>query len=64
MDPKDRVALIAGGARIGQEVATALARRGCHVALTYNRSRASAEESAGRVRSLGSRSLPTTVSTS
>ena len=57
MDPKDRVALIAGGARIGQEVATALARRGCHVALTYNRSRASAEESAGRVRSLGSRSL-------
>src|SRR5439155_12531858 len=57
MDPRGRVALIAGGARIGQEVAMTLARRGCHVALTYNRSRASAEATAARVRSLGSRSL-------
>ncbi len=57
MDPRGRVALIAGGARIGQEVAKALARRGCHVALTYNRSRTSAREAAGRVRALGARSL-------
>ena len=57
MDPRGKVALISGGARIGQEVATALARRGCHVALTYNRSRTSAEETAGRVRSLGARSM-------
>src|SRR5216117_3936192 len=57
MDPKDRVALISGGARIGQEVAAALARRGCHIALTYNKSRKSAEETADRVRSFGARSM-------
>src|SRR5437867_11475850 len=57
MDPKGRVALISGGARIGQEVAAALARRGCHIALTYNRSRKSAEETADRVRSFGARSM-------
>jgi len=57
VDPRDRVALVSGGARIGQEVAAALARRGCHVALTYNRSRDSAETTAGRVRSLGARAL-------
>src|SRR2546425_10312910 len=57
MDPKGRVALISGGARIGQEVAATLARRGCHVALTYNRSRKSAEETAERVRSFGARSM-------
>jgi NAD(P)-dependent dehydrogenase (short-subunit alcohol dehydrogenase family) len=57
VDPKGLVALIAGGARIGQEVAAALARRGCHVALTYRTSRASAETAAARVRSLGARSL-------
>jgi NAD(P)-dependent dehydrogenase (short-subunit alcohol dehydrogenase family) len=38
-------------------VAEALARRGCHVALTYNRSRDSAEEAAARVRALGPRAL-------
>src|SRR2546422_2535522 len=57
MDPKGRVALISGGARIGQEVAATLARRGCHIALTYNRSRKSAEETADRVRSFGARSM-------
>jgi NAD(P)-dependent dehydrogenase (short-subunit alcohol dehydrogenase family) len=57
VDPNGRVALVSGGARIGQEVATALARRGCHVALTYNRSRKSAEEASGQVRALGARSM-------
>ena len=56
MDPAGRVALIAGGARIGQEIAASLARRGCHIALTYNRSRASALETARRVRAHGARS--------
>ena len=57
MDPKGKVALISGAARIGQSIAEALARRGCHVALTYNRSRDSAEKAAGAVRALGPRAL-------
>lgn len=57
MDPKGKVALISGAARVGQTVAEALARRGCHVALTYNRSRDSAEKAAGKVRALGPRAL-------
>ncbi|HEV8702807.1 MAG TPA: SDR family oxidoreductase [Candidatus Polarisedimenticolia bacterium] len=57
MDPKGKVALISGAARVGRSVAEALARRGCHVALTYNRSRDSAEEAAARVRALGPRAL-------
>jgi NAD(P)-dependent dehydrogenase (short-subunit alcohol dehydrogenase family) len=57
VDPKNKVALITGGARIGRTVAEELARRGCHVALTYRGSRQSAEETAGRVRALGARAL-------
>jgi len=57
VDPKGKVALISGAARVGQAVAEALARRGCHVALTYNRSRESAEKVAVRIRDLGSRAL-------
>ncbi len=57
MDPKGRVALITGGARMGPFVSEALARRGCHVALTYNRSRQSAEDAARRARALGVRAL-------
>ena len=53
MDPRDRVALITGGARMGREVAESLARRGCHVALTCLKSQAEAEDAAGRVRSHG-----------
>ncbi len=55
MELKDRVALITGGARIGQDVAEALAARGCHVALTYRRSRERAEEGAAKVRARGAR---------
>ncbi|MFQ5876286.1 MAG: SDR family NAD(P)-dependent oxidoreductase [Acidobacteriota bacterium] len=57
MDPRGRVALITGGARIGRTVAEDLARRGCHVALTYRASRASAEAAAAGVRQHGARAL-------
>jgi len=57
VDPNGKVALITGGARMGRFVSEALARRGCHVALVYNRSRASAEEAVGRARALGVRAL-------
>src|SRR5262245_15228012 len=53
MDPRGRTALISGGARIGQEVAAALARRGCNVALTYRTSAESARDTVERARALG-----------
>jgi NAD(P)-dependent dehydrogenase (short-subunit alcohol dehydrogenase family) len=43
MDPKGKVALITGGARIGQTVAHLLASRGCAIAMTYRSSRDAAE---------------------
>jgi len=57
VDPQGKVALITGGARVGRIVSEALASRGCHVALAYNRSRDTAEEAAGRARALGVRAL-------
>jgi len=45
LDPKGKVALITGGARIGKVVADALAARGCNLALTYRGSRGAADES-------------------
>jgi NAD(P)-dependent dehydrogenase (short-subunit alcohol dehydrogenase family) len=54
MDPRGKVALLTGGARIGQVVAQALAERGCHLALVYRRSRAAAEATAAAVRAAGS----------
>src|SRR6476659_2184022 len=53
MELRDRVALITGGKRIGAAIAIDLARRGMHVALSYNRSRAEAEEAAGAVSETG-----------
>jgi len=53
MDPKGKVALITGGARIGKAVAKALAARGCALALTYKMSRAAAEESALEAKAAG-----------
>jgi NAD(P)-dependent dehydrogenase (short-subunit alcohol dehydrogenase family) len=53
MDPKEKVALITGGARIGQVVASALAARGCSLALTYRNSRDAAEATAAAARTAG-----------
>jgi NAD(P)-dependent dehydrogenase (short-subunit alcohol dehydrogenase family) len=50
-----KVALITGGKRIGLVVAEELARRGVDVGVGYARSRAEAEEAAGRVRAAGRR---------
>ncbi len=49
----NRAVIITGGKRIGAAVAVDLARRGMHVALSYNRSRAEAEEAAAAVRAEG-----------
>jgi NAD(P)-dependent dehydrogenase (short-subunit alcohol dehydrogenase family) len=46
MDPKNKVAMLTGGARIGQVVAHSLALRGCNLALIYRGSRDAAEASA------------------
>jgi NAD(P)-dependent dehydrogenase (short-subunit alcohol dehydrogenase family) len=43
MDPKGKVALITGAARIGASVADELARRGCHIAVSYRSSKSAAE---------------------
>lgn len=53
MDPKGKVALITGGARIGQVVARALASRGCSLALTYRGSRKAAEATASEAIAAG-----------
>ena len=57
MDPRGKVALIAGGARIGRTVAEALAARGADVAVTFRGSRRSAEETVAAVRAHGTRGL-------
>jgi NAD(P)-dependent dehydrogenase (short-subunit alcohol dehydrogenase family) len=53
MDPKGKVALLTGGARIGQVVAESLAAQGCHLALIYHGSREAAEASAKAATSAG-----------
>ena len=53
MPLRDRAALITGGKRIGAAVAADLAARGMDVALSWNRSRAEAEEAADAVRRAG-----------
>ena len=57
MDPKGKVALLTGGARIGQVVAESLAAHGCSVALIYRGSRAAAEASANAAISAGVRAI-------
>lgn len=50
--------MVTGGAkRIGREIALALARRGCHVAITYRSSRRAAEAAAAAIRRKGVRAL-------
>jgi NAD(P)-dependent dehydrogenase (short-subunit alcohol dehydrogenase family) len=53
MDLHDRVALVTGGKRMGTAVGVALATRGAHVALSYNRAARAAEETAAAVRAAG-----------
>jgi NAD(P)-dependent dehydrogenase (short-subunit alcohol dehydrogenase family) len=53
MKPLDRSVLITGGKRIGAAIALDLAQRGMHVALSYNRSRGEAEDTAASVRAAG-----------
>ena len=53
MDPNGKVALVTGGARIGQVVASALANRGCSLSLTYRGSRDAAAATAQSARNAG-----------
>ncbi len=57
MDPKNKVALITGGARIGVAVAETLASRGCHVAVSYRRSKESAQEAVAKITQHGVKGL-------
>ena len=57
MQLRDRAALITGAKRIGGAIAADLARRGMDVALSYNRSRAEAENAAESVRAAGRRAV-------
>jgi len=53
MDLKGKVAMITGGARIGQVVARELATRGCSLALIYRNSREAADTTAAVARAAG-----------
>jgi len=53
MDLSGRVAILTGGARIGQGVARELARRGCSLALTWRESRGAAADTVAEARELG-----------
>lgn len=57
MELRDHVALITGAKRIGAVVATELALRGVDVALSYNRSKAEAEQTAVAIKGLGRRAF-------
>jgi NAD(P)-dependent dehydrogenase (short-subunit alcohol dehydrogenase family) len=57
MELKGRVVLLTGARRIGMAVAAAVSERGADVVLTYNRSRAEADEAAATVRTAGRRAL-------
>jgi NAD(P)-dependent dehydrogenase (short-subunit alcohol dehydrogenase family) len=57
LDPKGKVALITGGARIGQTVAQTLAARGCDLALVYRASREASEATAAAAIKAGVRAI-------
>jgi NAD(P)-dependent dehydrogenase (short-subunit alcohol dehydrogenase family) len=57
MDTKGKVALLTGGARIGQVVADSLASHGCNLALIYRGSREAAEASAKAAIKTGVRAI-------
>ena len=55
MQLTDRVVLLTGAKRIGAAVAAAVAARGADVAITYNKSREDADQTAGAVAAAGRR---------
>ncbi|HEX5071227.1 MAG TPA: SDR family oxidoreductase [Vicinamibacterales bacterium] len=57
MTLSDRVVLITGAKRLGHAVAVAVAGRGADVAVTYNRSRAEADETVAAVHAAGRRAI-------
>lgn len=57
MELTNKVVLLTGGKRIGAAVAEAVGVRGADVALTYNRSKTEADETAAVVRKAGRRAL-------
>lgn len=58
MEMHDRAVLITGGRRIGAAVAADLAARGFDVALSFNRSRAEADQASAAIRATGRRAFP------
>lgn len=57
MNLDDKVVLITGVRRLGSEVAKAVAAKGAHVVLSFNRSQTEAEETAETIRAAGRRAL-------
>jgi len=57
VDLTDKAVLITGGRRIGAVVATALARRGAHVAMVYRTSRVEADETVTAIQAMTRRAL-------
>ena len=57
MDLRGKVVLITGGKRIGAAVAEAAAAAGADLALTFNRSKTEADETAAKIRAAGRRAL-------
>ena len=54
MNPKDKTALITGGAhRVGKAITLALAQAGANVVINYNTSSAAAEETVANAKALG-----------
>jgi NAD(P)-dependent dehydrogenase (short-subunit alcohol dehydrogenase family) len=53
MKIEGKIALLTGGARMGQTVAEQLGRRGCHIVMIYRQSKKSAEETIQRIKASG-----------
>jgi len=57
MNPNGKVAVITGGARIGQVIADGLAKRGCALAMVYRASREAAEKTIADAKAAGGRAI-------